>query len=62
MAFVLGSLTFTGAVNVFPFRGAAALGAMLVGLVLGSVVAACVVSAADQVAPSLARRQAARQG
>ena len=49
VALALGSLTVTGALNVYPFRGASAIGAIVVGISLGALVSASVVTAAQQV-------------
>ena len=60
LAFVLGSLTFAGAVNILPFDGAAAVVAMVVGIVLGGFVGACVLTATEQLLPSIGERRARR--
>ena len=57
VALLLGSLTLSGTVNSYPFTGASAVAAIAVGLVLGAVVGASVVTAAEQLVPSLRRRR-----
>lgn len=56
MAIVLGSLTSTGAVNVYPFSGLSAVAAMIVALLLGAFVAACVVTSTEQLVGTRQRR------